>query len=477
MATLNTAFSIATGALDADQAALDIVANNTANASTPGYTREVANWEENDSVTLNGTTYGDGAIVTGPVSQRDRVLEQSMQQQTQAESASGARLTALDQLQELFSDATSNTSSSNNTADGIGNDITQFFDSLSSLEASPSGNAARQGVLSAATTLSDDFNSVASQLSGQQQALDQQSSGIAGEVNTLTQNIAGLNLQIESTSPNSDAGVLEDQRQQDLTQLSQLIGFNQIQTEDNGLTLTTSSGALLVSGGQSYAITTGMKNGVTHFYDAANADITSDLTSGGGELGGILTTRDQDIPQAQHALDELAYSLASAVNTQNEAGTDLNGNAGTAIFSLPGTATAANPEGSAANLSVVMSDPSLVAAAVSGNGSSDNTNATAMANLASATIVGGDTATSYYSAFVTGLGSLVSEVSTENTAQNSSLTQLNNQIGSLSGVNQDEEAASLEAFEQSYQAASKIFTILDEVMVSALNLGVETSIS
>ena len=61
--------------------------------------------------------------------------------------------------------------------------------------------------------------------------------------------IAQLNQQIQSTSPNADAGALEDQRQQDLSKLSQLIGINQITTENNGLSITTTSGQTLVSEG------------------------------------------------------------------------------------------------------------------------------------------------------------------------------------------------------------------------------------
>ena len=78
---------------------------------------------------------------------------------------------------------------------------------------------------------------------------------------------------------------------------------------------------------------------------------------------------------------------------------------------------------------------------------------------------------------VTSLGSLTSEVSSENTAQQASLTQLQSQIGSISGVNLNDEAASLETLEQSYEAASKLFTVLDQVMVSALNLGVQETYS
>ena len=230
-------------------------------------------------------------------------------------------------------------------------------------------------------------------------------------------------MQIQSTSPDSDAGTLEDQRQQDLSQLSQLIGINQVTTENNGLSITTTSGQLLVSEGQNYQLTTGTVNGVTDFF-LGGTDITSQLATGGGQLGGYLTARDQDIPSALGSLDQLAYSISTEVNAQNNAGTDLDGTTGSAanplyIFNEP-----AQVAGSAAAMSVVMTDPNQIAAAGAGDGTGDNSNATAMASLASQSIVNGQTPIDYYSNFVSTLGSTVSEVQTENTAQNASVTQV-----------------------------------------------------
>jgi flagellar hook-associated protein 1 FlgK len=355
--------------------------------------------------------------------------------------------------------------------------MSNFFDSLSSLEANPSQIASRQSVLGAAGTLASDFNSAAAQLQSQRQALDEQSTSVVSQANTLLNNLAQLNVQIGAQSPNADAGTLEDQRQQDLTNLSQLIGIRTVPTEDNGLTVTTMGGALLVSEGQAAPITTGEVSGATHFFSAGGTDITSDLTAGGGQLGGILTARDHDIPQVQNSLDALAYAVGSTMNQMNAQGVDLNGNAGAAIFSLPNGATAVNPAGSAAQIAVVMTDPTQIAAAAAGAGPSDNTNLVTMANEQNAGFVKGTSPTAYFSDMVTTLGSLTSEVSGENTAQQAALTQLQSQVGSISGVNLNDEAAALETFEQSYQAASKLFTTLDQVMVSALNLGVETTYS
>jgi flagellar hook-associated protein 1 FlgK len=444
------------------------VANNVANANTAGYTREVPNFQTSDSVVIGSAIYGDGVMMTGGVSQRNPVLQQSLDQQTQAESASSARLTALNQVQSIFTSAASASSTTSATGGGVGisQDMASFFNAMSALEAGPSNTSLRQQVLSAAGNLVTDFNSASQQLTAEQVSLNQQSGSLTGEINGLTANIAQLNAQIGSLGTSGDAGSLQDARSTDIAKLGALIGVNQIQTENNGLTLTTTSGALLVSGGQNFALTSGTVSGMTHFFDASGNDITSGLMSGGGQLGGLLTVREQDIPQMQNSLDGLAYSLGMAINMQNAAGSDANGNPGGAIFTLLGSSA-----GAAAQISLAMTDPALIAAAASGNGSQNGSNAQAMANVAKQTVVSGVTPANYFSDFVTSLGSLVSEVNAQNSAQQASVTQLQNQVGSISGVSLNEEAASMQTLEQAYQAASKAFTILSNVELAALNLG------
>jgi flagellar hook-associated protein 1 FlgK len=89
-----------------------------------------------------------------------------------------------------------------------------------------------------------------------------------------------------------------------------------------------------------------------------------------------LTARDQDIPSSLASLDQLAYGISTEVNAQNNAGIDMNGQAGGNIFSSSSAVT-----GSALTMSVKMTDANGVAAAGSGQGSGGNLNATALANL------------------------------------------------------------------------------------------------
>lgn len=465
MGTLTSLMELTRQALAADQNALNITANNVTNQNTPGYTREVVNWQPTDAVTLNGSDYGTG-ITSTAVSQRDRVLEQRVQQQTQVQAQSGALESALQQVQDIFG-LTSTETSASSTA--LGTAMNNFFNSLSTLEGNPSDAATRQSVLTNANNLTSAFNSAANQLSQVSTGLDQQVGTVVGEVNSLTSTIASLNQEIQGISPDADAGALEDQRQLAITQLSQYVGLDQINTSNNGITLTTSNGVVLVGGNQSFALSTTTVNGMTHVV-AGGQDVTSGLT--GGTLGGVLQARDQELPAYASALDNLAYGIGTAVNQQNALGTDGNGNPGQALFTLPASATDA-----AASIQVATSDPQAIAAAATGEGSSGSGNATAMADLSTANIVGSQTASGFLASFLGQIGNDTAGATTDNTAQEATLTQLTSQRNSLSGVSSDEEAANLTQYQRSYEAAAKVFSIVDALMASALNLGVETTVT
>src|ERR1700676_4468714 len=99
MGTLISLMDISRQALLADQSALNVTANNVANQSTAGYTREVVNWQPVDAVTINGPASGTEQIA---ISQRDRVLEQRVQQQTQVQAQSSALESAMQQVQSVF---------------------------------------------------------------------------------------------------------------------------------------------------------------------------------------------------------------------------------------------------------------------------------------------------------------------------------------------------------------------------------------
>ena len=468
MGTLVSALNIANEGLTADQAALSITANNVANQNTPGYTREVANFATQDTYSLNGYQIADGVSAGSPTSIRDRVLEQRVQQQTQTSSASSTLQTALNGVQSIFG---LSASSSSTSVTQLGSATNTFFTSLTALANDPSDAATRQQVLGAAGSLATAFNASSTQLSQITDSLNNEAVSIVGQVNQLLGSIASLNAKIATLPGKTDAGVLEDQRQQAIAQLSQYVGLDQIATSQNGIELTTTNAGLLVSGGLSYPLSAAIVGGAIQITAGPNnVNVSAGLT--GGTLGGTLQAIDSSLPPIQASLDTLAYSIATAVNTQNEAGVDANGNAGIALFTI-GTAST----GAAGAIAVATTDPSLVAAAGTGEGSSGNTNATALAALGTANIAGGETATSYLASTLSGIGTAAANATSDSTLQSATLTQLTTQRDALSGVSLDEEANSLTEYQRSYEAASQLFSIIDSLFASVLNFGVVTSVT
>jgi len=468
MGTITSLMYTTLSALQADQAALDVTANNVANQNTVGYTREVVTFQSKDLATLNGST-GDGVTTgSGAVSQRNRVLEQQVQQQTQASSQSTAVEAAMEQIENVFGLSSTTTSASTTE---LGTAMDSFFSSLSSLASNPGDTSTRQSVLSAAGTLAAAFNSAASQLEQIGSGLDQQVTFVVAQVNSLTSTIANLNGQIAKLSPDGDAGTLEDQRQAAIASLSQYIGLNQITTENNGITLTTTGGALLVSGDTASALATTEIDGTTHVLAGnSGTDITDNIS--GGQLGGVISVRDNEIPSVMSSLDTLANAIATQVNAVNAQGLDGNGDAGQALFTTSSTVS-----GSAKAIAVATNDPQMLAAAATGEGSLGSGNATALADIGTATIAGGDTADSFYASLLDQVGNTAATATADSTQQAASLTQLTTQRDAVSGVSLDEEAANLTQYQRSYQAAAQVFAIVNSLLAGAINLGSQTTVS
>jgi flagellar hook-associated protein 1 FlgK len=453
MSSLNASLATALSGLIAEQGALAATTNNVANVNTPGYSRETPVLVASDPVTVSPLTFGTGVTLQSVQSIRDPILESQIQQQTQGQGQFSALSTALQQTQVNFS-----TSSGD-----IGTSISNFFESINQLSTNPADLSLRQGVLTAAGNLAASFNSTADNLSQQRSSLDLSVVQTVGQINQLTQQIAQLNGQVSNLqNVGENAGTFIDQRQQAIDQLSSLVDVSVIPS-DNTLTLTTANGAPLVAGQQSFQLQTQTNaSGLHDIYSQGN-DITSQITS--GQLGGTLEARDQQIPAIQSQLDTLASGLATAVNTVQAAGFDLNGIAGTNLFNAP----PASGVGAAASLSVAITDPSLIAASSDGSAGSDG-NAEAMYALSSQGIIGGQSPTDYYSGVVFNVGNATANAGAEENASGLVLQQLNDQRSSVSGVSLDEEAANMVQYQDAYSASAQVITTINDMMYAVIQM-------
>ena len=457
--SLTSSLYAALSALQADQGAMDVTSNNISNVNTPGYSREVANLVESPPVTYGGLQYGTGVNLQNVQGVRDNILQLRLNQETQTQSQLNTFVNGMNQIQPLFNDA---------SGSGLQSYISAFFNSFSSLSSDPTNSGYRQAVIEAGQNLAAAFNQTAGALTSQQQNADLSVTQTVGQINSLAGQIASLNGQISSLQgAGATPNTLIDQRSQLINQLSQLVSVQTISANQGSLTLTTTGGAALVVGNQSFNLTT-QTNSTTGFQDvySQGSDITSTIQS--GSLGGYIQLRDQEIPSILNNLNTLAYEVANSVNTQSTAGYDLNGNAGVDFFNPPASLPTA-----ALNLSVAIADPNLVAASADGT-SGDSDNATALANLANQTIVNGQTPVNFYSGIVSEVGNDTSNASSALTSQNLLVQQLQDQVGAVSGVSLNEEGGNLILYENAYNAAARVASVVASMFEVAISMGSTT---
>jgi flagellar hook-associated protein 1 FlgK len=454
--TLGSALNMSVQAMLADEAALSTTSNNIANANTPGYSRETVNFAETTPIEFGGQTYGTGVELKSITSQQSGVLQQLLNQGTQQQGQYNSFLSTMQQVQTLFNET---------SGSGLQSSITAVFNSLQQLSTDPSNTTYRQSVLTSAQNMAQNFQSASASLATLQQSAGASVTQSINQINSLIPQIAQLNAQVsEAISTGQNAGTFEDQRNQLINQLSGLVDVSQIDAGNGNITLTTGNGAPLVVGNKSFQLTTqpDPTTGFTQIYSLGN-NITSSVS--GGALGGAIQARDTTIPSIVSSLDSLASNLETSFNTVNQAGTDLNGNPGGNFFVPP----PAGGAGAAATMSVAMTDPSQIAASLDGS-AGDNANVNAMLAIQNQPIVNGQTPLNAYANLVFTIGNDVATATAEQQGAQANIQQIQNQIGSVSGVSINEEAANLIQYQQAYQAAAQVASTINSLTSTLINM-------
>ena len=453
MSSLSSSLAIASQSLQAQELEIQVTNNNIANVNTAGYTREVVNLSEADPTQDGSVNIGNGVTVDGIESVRDELLSLRIQQQTSQQSAATAQVNALSQIQTLFPSSGSS----------LATDLSSFFTSLSSLSSNPTSAADRQTVLENAQSVVDQFHSISQGLSGSGSGLDTTVTTDVAKINQLSSQAASLNQElVAQQSGGQSTGTITDQLNEVEQQLATVTNLSVTHTSQ-GDTLTTGNGTPLVLGSQSYALQTKTdNNGHQQVLDTTGKNITSTITS--GDLGGTLQVRDTQVPALLSSLDTLASQFAKSFNSAQAKGYDQNGKAGVALFSVPAAVA-----GSAAAIKLTTTDPTKIAASSDGS-SGSNGNVANLTAVETATPASGQSVNAQSSGLVYQIGNLTANATANQTAIEQSLTSLNSQQGSISGVSIDEESANLIQYQQAYEAAAKVVSTIQSLFETTVNM-------
>src|SRR3954447_2084429 len=298
--------NIALSSLQTQQRALEIAANNVANAHTAGYSRQAANM-----TTVGGSTpaffstqTGDGQGVT--IASVTRFRDAFMEIQAGLLHGSLASLdqtnATMQQIQNIFGEPSD---------DGIGAQLSNFWSSWDAVANNPGDPGVRAVLVQQAQTLAGVFNTAASSLQQLRTSTTTQLESVVAQVNSISSSLAALNTQIQSgTVAGLNVGTLLDQRDQLAQQLAQLTGAT-IQGGQNNMITVTLGGLNLVSASRSQALTLDT-SGPTAVLRAAQGGFAVNVTS--GQAGGMLNDINTVIPGMLMQLDTVATTLRDQVN-------------------------------------------------------------------------------------------------------------------------------------------------------------------
>jgi flagellar hook-associated protein 1 FlgK len=401
---LSSIFGIDLSALQAFQQAIEVTSNNVANASTPGYDEESIELDTALPQDAGGIAIGSGVDVAGV----QRAYSQAAATQLNTSQSTLGQLTALQnytsQIDNLFG----------TTAGGLTTALQTYYSGWSAVADDPTSSSAREALLGDASALAANLNSTSSQLQEMNSDVNTRITADVNQINSISTQISSLNTQIEQRTGSGQApNQLLDQRDELVSNLSQLAGVTTTSNSDGSINVYLGNGQPLVLDQNTYQLST-----VPNEFNASQLEVASTASDGAsisssitsGDLGGLLSARTQSIDPALNQLGQIATAVAQSANTQQGSGLDLNGQLGSALFSVGApvaTSSSANTDATTASVTI-----SNIGALTSDNyllsykgGTYTLTDATTGANVA---LTGAGTSTSPLTASSVGLSIVLS---------------------------------------------------------------------
>ncbi|MEJ6006852.1 flagellar hook-associated protein FlgK [Paucibacter sp. AS339] len=342
--------SIGIRAMFANQAALQAVGQNIANANTPGYSRQSVVLTTPDGQYTGAGFFGKGVNVQTVERAHNEFLTRQASNTKAIASMDSTRMGQLSQLEKLFPPGDT----------GLGAAAGQFLNAMVDVTSRPSDPSARQVVMGRATELASRFSSAGRQLAELQSGVISDLKANVDVVNQLSKQIAFANDQIARTNGTGhEPNDLMDQRDQLVSKLSEYVQVTTLAASDGTLGVFIGGGQRLVLGAQAQQLAV-----TPDPYDDRRATLSMVNSSGnltldesvltGGSLTALLQYQNKDLQDARNMLGQMATALASRVNDQQALGLDLSNppGKGVPIFglgaarALPAATNARNPDGS-----------------------------------------------------------------------------------------------------------------------------------
>ena len=440
--------SIGASALTAAQRAVDVAANNVANANNETYTRQrltiTNSYPTPGTAGLRGDgDRGSGVTVIEVARLRDRLADVSYRSEAAVSGAATARSDTLGRTVDVLG----------TYGNGLPEELSAFTAAWDQLSMTPQDSASRASVLTTGQQLVDSLNGAASRLTDVAHEVSLRVGDDVSELNGLLSNVASLNdaivrAQAEMRSPND----LLDQRDAALDRISALTGAK-IDANLNGSVDVSVGGVSLVSGHTASTVAMTAGPPMTLSVGATPLTVT-------GEIGGYTATANVDLPSYRAQLDAIATNLRDLVNTAHRAGTGLDGSTGLDFFTgSDATSFAVNPSLTA----------DQIGASAGGQVADGNAALSIATAIRTSSAAGGARIGDQVNALGTRIGQAANDAARNAATNASSLAAAQTARSSTDGVSVDEEMVDMLKFQHSYEAAAKFIAVADGMLDTLIN--------
>lgn len=506
MSTPFLGLDVAMSGLYTSQRAIGITNHNINNATTPGFSRQVAKQQAiNPMHSYQGTgMIGRGVEITSVNRIRNQYLDDRYREKNTTLGEWEVKEDALTYIEYIFSD------SSDADFNKIANEM---FDSFQELSKMPESEVVRTTVKQSAVSFCKYLNSLGEELQDQRIELNQQVQINVMSINSKIKQIADLNKQIyiQELDGKNIANDFRDKRDLLIDELSKIVNIEINETTGNenkeqSKLQITCNGLLLVNHDKSYKLETYEIDGSSlpaeeshkdNMYGIKSIYSGNELEVIGGKLKGLIETRDgkgingtyKGVQYYIDKLDEFARKFARAINEgETDSGEKLylghsdgvgkNGNTGIKFFSYDDKSSDQLDENgydniTASNISLskeVLNDINNIAASTNAQDVANNQIVKNILDLRQdERIFEAGRPEDFFKSIVSNLGSDAQLAGNFSKQEKNVVNLIDNQRMSESGVSLDEEMVNIVKYQQIYNASAKMINVFNEILDVTIN--------
>ncbi|MCJ2163185.1 MULTISPECIES: flagellar hook-associated protein FlgK [unclassified Pseudodesulfovibrio] len=237
----NSLLDMGRWALFASQVQLQVTGENIANVNTDGYSRRSVILEEGPSINYSPGQLGTGVVAKEVVRHFDDMVEAMYLGQSSLTNMWGNLWEQLKGVENLLNESSNS---------GVSDALSSYFNSWNEVAQRPDNYGARQTVVNDAATLISTLKQVDTDLSLMQERINKEVAAQVSEANTLMQEIADLNreIQVNNVEGQNNTNALFDERARKTRALALLVDIKTIDNGGGNFTILTESGQNLVDG-------------------------------------------------------------------------------------------------------------------------------------------------------------------------------------------------------------------------------------